>query len=423
MVGQRIRYYRKTKGLTQEELAQGICSVSYLSKIEKGDAKSSEEVINLLCERLGISPEEVDSNEILELLNEWNMLMVNRRFEEADDFFEKVQEKMQIVNEPELILRYELFLARYYIVTANPNINAASNLLLKVNNLKEQLTPELIFYFNIVSGSLNINQNNHKLSIQFFKKAEDIYNTTNSNINESDVAVLYYLTALAYGYLMRISAVNSYAFKAIGIFDKEYNYSRSADCQILLAISYRRVQNYDQAEYHLNQALKYSRSFHDNFTSGVIYHNLGYVFSCKKEHLKAVEFFKKSLFYKEKDGDPERIAGTSYMLAQEFFELQDFEQARQWIKKSFDNLGNNTTSDFYYHLQILNYRVEGSEYTWSEFETFVSKEAIPHFEKRNMWEYVSLYSELLADSYFDQSQYKKASLFYRISNNSRKKIF
>ncbi|MCQ6268324.1 helix-turn-helix domain-containing protein [Fictibacillus sp. WQ 8-8] len=421
MVGQRIRYYRKTKGLTQEELAQGICSVSYLSKIEKGDAKSSEEVINLLCERLGISPEEVDSNEILELLNEWNMLMVNRRFEEADDFFEKVQEKMQIVNEPELILRFEIFSARYHITKEKPDAVAAQNLLSKVESLKEQLNSELNFYFNLTSGSLNILQNNYQLSIKFFKKAEEIYNNSSNNINDSNVALLYYFTALSYGYLMRISAVNSYAFKAIAIFDKEYNYSRSADCQILLAISYRRVQNYEQAIFHLNQALKYSTSFHDDFTSGVIYHNLGYVFSCRREHVKAIEHFKKALRYKEKSLDPERITTTTFLLAQEYFNINDLDQAEYWINKSFETLGDDTNNDIYYHLKVLDFRVKGTNS--EEFDTFISKEAIPHFEKRNMWEYVSLHSELLADFYFDQSQYKKASHYYRIANNARKNIF
>ncbi|KSU77373.1 Tetratricopeptide repeat-containing protein [Fictibacillus enclensis] len=421
MVGQRIRYYRKTKGLTQEELAQGICSVSYLSKIEKGDAKSSEEVINLLCEKLGISSEEVDSNEILEMLNEWNMMMVNRRFDEAEELFEKIQDKMKHVNEPDLILRFELFLARYYLVGEVQNINSAEKLIGKVEKLKEQLSPELKFYFNVVSGMLNIFSRNYHLSIQFFKQAEDIYNTKNTNINESNLAVLYYLTALTYGYLMRINAVNSYAFKAIGIFDKEYNYSRSADCQILLAISYRRVQNYDQAEYHLNQALKYSRSFHDDFTSGVIYHNLGYVFSCKRESVKAIDFYKKALHYKKDSIDVERITTTTYLLAQEYFNIKDYEQAQYWINKSFETLGEDSKNDVYYHLKVLDFRVKGTQS--NEFESFISKEAIPHFEKRNMWEYVSIDSELLADWYFDQSQYKKASHYYRIANNARKNIF
>ncbi|WP_084818774.1 helix-turn-helix domain-containing protein [Tepidibacillus sp. HK-1] len=32
-IGDKIRYYRIKKGLTQSQLAEGICSKSYLSKI------------------------------------------------------------------------------------------------------------------------------------------------------------------------------------------------------------------------------------------------------------------------------------------------------------------------------------------------------------------------------------------------------
>jgi transcriptional regulator with XRE-family HTH domain len=152
MVGQRIRYYRKTKGLTQEELAQGICSVSYLSKIEKGDAKSSEEVINLLCDRLGISSGEVDSNEILEMLNEWNMTMVNRRFDEAERLYIQVTEKVKMIHDPQILLRHELFLARYHLTKQPADAVLALGYLKKVDKLVEQLSSELKFYYLLCQG-------------------------------------------------------------------------------------------------------------------------------------------------------------------------------------------------------------------------------------------------------------------------------
>ncbi|WP_267894866.1 helix-turn-helix domain-containing protein [Lentibacillus sp. Marseille-P4043] len=45
-------------GLTQGELAEGIISVSYLSKIEHNQIFPSEEVYNLIFKRLGIDIEE-----------------------------------------------------------------------------------------------------------------------------------------------------------------------------------------------------------------------------------------------------------------------------------------------------------------------------------------------------------------------------
>lgn len=216
---------------------------------------------------------------------------------------------------------------------------------------------------------------------------------------------------------MRINSVTTYAFKAISIFDKEYNYSRSADCQVLLAISYRRAKNYDLAEYHLNNALKYSKSFKDDFMSGVIYHNLGYVTSCKNEHLKAIDYFKKSLEYRNSQTQ-KRKALTLFLLATEYLKLKDYKRAEEYLEEGYEYSNNDL--EVYYHLRVLQYQISG-KYD-ENFETLISKDVISFFENRSNWEYVAKYSELLADVYFDQSLYKRASNYYRIANNARKNI-
>lgn len=420
MVGQRIRYYRKTKGLTQEELAQGICSVSYLSKIEKGDAKSSEEVINMLCERLGISPEDVDENQILEMLNEWYSQMVDRNFDKAEVFLHNtVQPKMKNVIEPTLILRYELFLSRFYMVHhVNPDLEGSYKQLKRAESFFDEMTPDLKFYYlNFLSMYYNIKRE-YKKALDLLKEAESLYNTKTTGITQSEGAVLFYHLALTYNYLCRVTSVNHYAFKAISIFDKEYNYSRSADCQILLGLSNRRVGNYEQAEFHLKQALKYSTTFKDDFTNGVIYHNLGYVASNQKIHSKALDYYFKSLDAKTKVPNNE-TKSTIMLIAKEYFLADDRKNAKIWLDKCFEVLDLNLIDDMYYHIMTLKYRIENN---YDELVEILSKGAIPYYEKHHIWEYVAEYSEMLADIYFDQSLYKKSSQYYQRANNALKNI-
>ena len=45
---------RLRKNWSQEGLCRGICAVSYLSKIEKGRAEPSEDILRRLLERLGL---------------------------------------------------------------------------------------------------------------------------------------------------------------------------------------------------------------------------------------------------------------------------------------------------------------------------------------------------------------------------------
>ncbi|MFE1246152.1 tetratricopeptide repeat protein [Fictibacillus sp. NPDC058756] len=417
MVGQRIRYYRKTKGLTQEELAQGICSVSYLSKIEKGDAKSSEEVINMLCERLGISPEDVDESKVLEMLNEWNMMMVNRQFEEAQSFSKQLEERMQGVSEPNLLLRYQLFKARHYIVCNSPDTLAAKAQLKEVKELFQQLPNDLKFYYFTFQGMYYNYNKMYQEALDYFYKADKQFTQT-SNIADVEAAIVYYFLGLTHNHLLRISSVANYAYKAIAIFDREYCYSRSADCQILLGLSYRRARNYEKAEYHLNLALKYSTLFKDDMTSGIIYHNLGYVASCQKNHNKAIHYLEKSMVYKESQS-VQHTANTIFVLATEYYELGNHEKSQLLVTKGLKHVNNQ--DEVYYHLKILEFKLNKSDD--SELTIFLSKFAIPFFEEKGILEYEALYSELLADIYFEQGLYKKASLYYRIANNARKNIF
>lgn len=50
-----IRTHRQDRNWSQSTLCRGICAVSYLSKIEQGKAEGSEEVMELLFERLSLT--------------------------------------------------------------------------------------------------------------------------------------------------------------------------------------------------------------------------------------------------------------------------------------------------------------------------------------------------------------------------------
>ncbi|EJS68779.1 hypothetical protein ICU_02332 [Bacillus cereus BAG2X1-1] len=53
-IGGRIRQVRMHKGLTQGELVSGICSITYLSRIESGKIKPSSSFIKKVSKRLDV---------------------------------------------------------------------------------------------------------------------------------------------------------------------------------------------------------------------------------------------------------------------------------------------------------------------------------------------------------------------------------
>ncbi|MEC0282809.1 helix-turn-helix domain-containing protein [Terribacillus saccharophilus] len=70
-IGPLIKLHRIKQSMTQEDLAAGIVSESYLSKIENQKTDASPEVIALLCERLGIQLNAENEDMIKEKAEEW----------------------------------------------------------------------------------------------------------------------------------------------------------------------------------------------------------------------------------------------------------------------------------------------------------------------------------------------------------------
>ena len=54
MIGERINYYRKKRGLSRKDLGNGICNESTLFRIEKGNSLPSMFLLEQLCQKLKI---------------------------------------------------------------------------------------------------------------------------------------------------------------------------------------------------------------------------------------------------------------------------------------------------------------------------------------------------------------------------------
>lgn len=55
-IGEILRGLRKSRGFSQKQLAEGTCTVEYISKIENGRKNPSQEIISRLFQRLGADP-------------------------------------------------------------------------------------------------------------------------------------------------------------------------------------------------------------------------------------------------------------------------------------------------------------------------------------------------------------------------------
>lgn len=116
-----IKSRREEMGYTQEELADGICSVPTLSRIENGERMPSKENFEALLQRLGYSNAElnsfVDEKAFTkhELKFQLRQAVILKQMDKAAELFEKYQES---VSNPPPIDRQSLIL---YEVLTHPS--------------------------------------------------------------------------------------------------------------------------------------------------------------------------------------------------------------------------------------------------------------------------------------------------------------
>lgn len=103
-----IKINRERLGYSLEALSNGICSVSYLSKIEHDEVTASDEIYTLLLKKLGLKqPSNQEILELKKLLDEFFHFFFYGD-QRCNQFIEKL-EKMDEVANSSLYLYYQIF--------------------------------------------------------------------------------------------------------------------------------------------------------------------------------------------------------------------------------------------------------------------------------------------------------------------------
>src|SRR4051812_19157536 len=111
-IGERLRQLRVAAGLTQSDLAGDRFSKEYVSQIERGKTRPTQETIQWLAARLGVDAgflaNGVSANErgrIETILTRAEALTEDHRYDEALAEYQKVEASIQGIAAPELEVR------------------------------------------------------------------------------------------------------------------------------------------------------------------------------------------------------------------------------------------------------------------------------------------------------------------------------
>lgn len=415
MIGQKIFYFRKLNGLTQEQLSHGICSVPHLSKIENGHETPSTDILEHLCKRLAISISDIDNKadlaSISSYLDEWYLIILSRDKEASIQMYPLIKKKMRHIQDPDLLIRYKLFTLRFNLLLRN--IDEASEILVKLDPFTKKMHSNLEYFYYLFKGLYEYIKEDFFKALHSFTIAEQIADRLRIKDPE-----LYYLLALVNSKLHRIYFSINYANVALELYDGNCNYVRSIDCQIILGINIIRTHNYLQAEKHLLNALQVSKTLKDNERIRIIYHNLGFLSFTQDDHQKSIDYYSKSLNY---GSDNIKKARTYYSLAESCLKIKDFKAVNRCIENGNILAKKSDLKEYILRFTVLHYQINTD--CDSQLEEYLKNEAIPYFEGKKMWQQVAHYSEILAEIYSNQYKYKSSCQYYSLVNESRKKIY
>ncbi|HDX9578270.1 TPA: helix-turn-helix transcriptional regulator [Bacillus pseudomycoides] len=406
-LGKQIFYKRLQQKMTQEELCQGICSVSYLSKIENGKIEASEEILQLLCTRLEIAVSDLRDieAEVKEKLEEWLKALVHLDKFKVEELYTELEAEMKQIVDFEIVNYYKLLYTRYLIMKRN--IPALKEELEKLKKLYKKYSPFQQLLYQYSRALCYCLQHKWQEGLQFLiqtelmAKEQDYYETG-----------IYYNLALAYTHLEVPHMALHFANIAMEGFRNEYKFRNVINCQVIVGLSYVERGQYEEALKIYESILREADSFSEkDVLTAMVLSNIGNIHYRKKQYEEAKKYYTKSLQYQTQEDV--NYVDKLYELALQCIHLEQLEEAKEWIDKGIISAKKDERCNTHLYLLLMlryKYFTEPSEY-----KVFLETEAIPFFKNAgNKKELKKVYLEL-AEYFENSSRFKESNHYYKLA--------
>ncbi|WP_188734846.1 helix-turn-helix domain-containing protein [Oceanobacillus neutriphilus] len=399
-LGQKLKFLRSKQKSKQQEIVEGICSVSYYSKIENGNVVPNEEILQLLAQRFGISVQE---------LVQTDEAMSDEVVREAEDIYNLIKENQTAAEEV-----YQLFLEKYKN-SLDPGMKLLISLVQlrfalrfstraeaeekfqEVEDLQEYGNLKVMPLFNRVCGLYHYVTGNYDAAL-------DLYLGLANSLNYPYKADIHYELSLVYNRKGNIYKSIQHLETALNKYLQEMNYDQCTVCYFLLGINYYKMNNFDEAldyYYRIEKVIK-----GDTNLLRKVYHNMGLAFEKKKDIEKAIAYYQKSLSVSE---DEKYNMKTIEGLAELYLRIKNREKAAHYILKG-EAIANKPGLEEH----AIKFHVLRLQLNEVDIKEYLETVAIPFFEKRNETEILIQYNVLLSNYYSQNKQYKQA--YFKIKN-------
>jgi transcriptional regulator with XRE-family HTH domain len=371
--GQMIRLYRKKNKITQSQLAEGICSITHLSKIENGSKEVNQETLELLFDKLGINLVDV-KNKLYSLENNLDSLNKSIFFYDkltALDFYEKIDKDQSLYLESELVFKYYNTMLRYYLFV--DELEESEKILSLLTGIKSSLDRELYEVYRLNLGIYNLRVGKIEESYTILKECLN-YTT----LHKTDLS---YFIALVAGRLEMFGHSFLYAHQALELFQQTFNTVRSMHTISLISILLIRQEAYQEAKDMLIKIVD-NKSFLGSLDiEPMILHNMGIVELNLENYHTALAYFNK---YKDVYSavSYESLLNLWYIaLTNE--QLGCLDEAIEYYKQVYKLADQLKEKTYYYKGKLKYFALEGNE---KKYIQLIENEVLDFFINKDLQE-------------------------------------
>ncbi|MCL2753420.1 MAG: helix-turn-helix transcriptional regulator [Defluviitaleaceae bacterium] len=302
-IAQKFKLLRESKGITQADIAELLSTnQGKISRIEQGKEEYADFDVKTLRKRFDVvgMPLEVGERKDFRVkLYHWRNLIRNRQINEAKELQDKIKNIANLKPcDFDLYTLYRLFEALLYI--AENNVFTAGDILDDLKPTIDIMTPEHKYYFDFHMGSFYVAGGGFEKALEYYRKALATKKANKGIIPDSEERICHNI-ALCYTDLEQLSRAIMFLAKIPEATYENNTTTYSMGIDIMRAINYYKIGEYEEAEEILNDCLSRAKSVDNELYIGLSLQNLGKLHKYSKNWGKATEYFDKALNHFEKN--------------------------------------------------------------------------------------------------------------------------
>lgn len=416
-----IKNERVKKNMTQKALANGICSTSYLSKIEKEHVIPRKNIQNQLLQRLDLNINLLKISEeerfLKELYIAYQQVIFINTMEHAQIAWNHFNEfNIEFSDSKEFYL-CNLYLQRIAIIARQPILETAEieEAFLAILD-KLTIQQQFIYYVNCAHN--NLLQLNHEKSIKNIKKAQQLIASYKHDIEQWLVADFHLLSSSIYHSIFQYSIAIVHANIAVELFKQLNLEIPLINAYIHLGISTNRSGHFEEAHREFETAYNLALQYEKRDLYGKILQNLGNTASLLEHPKKAIAYYKKSLNYK-KAIEPRLI--SIHSIINEYSKLNSTIHLKKWCEQGLRlivGLENKPRFQSYFY----QFKIFEMIHEIKPLDDDFIKEAIDFFLHSNDYLNLQKYTYVIATIYLQQEKFELATKYLKCSSEIGFKI-